>query len=71
MVVGQKWDAKKKCWTIPRTVRNIKELGATFLKLAPVPGASLVRTIAKSLLIEKMKAKNFCKEDIQWAKRQL
>jgi len=70
MPIAKTWDPKKKCFHIPRTAKVLKQFASAIANLVPVLGP-LAKNIAKEIYLSRLKAKNFCKEDIEWVKKNI
>ena len=76
MAIAKEYDEKKKCYHIPHNAKALKRIAsaiADLLKNIPVIGivASAAKKLAKEIYLEQLKAKNYCKEDIEWVKKNI
>lgn len=67
---GKKYNQKKKCWQMTRNAKTAKSLASQLLVLIPLVGG-IAREIAKAVLLARLEAKGFCKDDIAWAKKNI
>ncbi|MBA7661924.1 hypothetical protein ES703_69944 [subsurface metagenome] len=70
MPIAKNWDAKKKCYHIPHTAKLAKQFASAVSHLVPVIGP-LAKNIAKEIYLARLKKQNFCKEDIEWVKKNI
>lgn len=70
MGVFKTWDKKNKCWHMKKDVKSAKRLAGAFLTgLGPV--GWIAKSIGKEIMRQKMTKKNYCKEDIKWAMKNI
>lgn len=63
------YDSRKKCWHITKNAKNLKKAAAAIGR--EIPLGSIAVEIAKTIYLLKLKAKNFCKDDIAWVKKNI
>jgi len=63
------YDSKNKCYHMDNKEKQLKKFVAQLADITII--GSLGKQIAKEVLIQRLKDKKYCKEDIQWIKANL